>query len=392
MKGYIQPVIYHPLARSGTLEVRIAGGTTKARVYDPLTEEQIANPVPFNADGVCNSFVVEDLTAYDLIFKNYLGNVVDSRENVYVFKSSSLSYIDEAEISLMTADSTGLHTYQLTALDTEEADLTDYCVWTSSNDSAITVSNGLVTCVGAGTATITAFYNGISKTCTITGYATMPDATARYALKGGKGGDVAGDLAVLVNFDFAGSLPFVPASYYADLETFVSSSGSASFSAFEQENVGAMGAYINVNSGTSRVIVRSGSGVSGTDYTFGPSYVANTKYRIRIAVASDGYFVDETIYTPTILTSTVFTTSGLIRARFTNNCKKIVSLNWTSSATALANLQILSSIEMGYIPQCYIRKTDTDSRTNYTIIPNLGTLGTAYNLAANNVPAGWFAV
>jgi hypothetical protein len=84
MKGYIQPVIYHPLARSGTLEVRIAGGTTKTNLFDPLTGQLISNPVPMDVNGVSNPFYAADTNIYDLVFKDYLGNVVDSRENVMI--------------------------------------------------------------------------------------------------------------------------------------------------------------------------------------------------------------------------------------------------------------------------------------------------------------------
>ena len=47
--------------------------------------------------------------------------------------------------------------------DLNAADIT----WTSSNTSVVTVSNGIVTAVGNGSATITAEYNGQKATCKV---------------------------------------------------------------------------------------------------------------------------------------------------------------------------------------------------------------------------------
>ena len=49
-----------------------------------------------------------------------------------------------------------------------ETDVTSYAAWTSSNSSVATVSGGKITGVAAGTATITATYNGYKATTTVT--------------------------------------------------------------------------------------------------------------------------------------------------------------------------------------------------------------------------------
>ena len=52
-------------------------------------------------------------------------------------------------------------------------DTTDTLVWASSNEDIATVSDGLVTCVGVGSTTITAFCGSQSATCTVSSEITM---------------------------------------------------------------------------------------------------------------------------------------------------------------------------------------------------------------------------
>lgn len=84
MKGYIQTLLLNPLARNGTLEVRIANTATLATIYDPVTGAPSGNPVSINSDGFVEPFHADAGIAYDLIFKDYLGNEVESRENTSV--------------------------------------------------------------------------------------------------------------------------------------------------------------------------------------------------------------------------------------------------------------------------------------------------------------------
>lgn len=63
-------------------------------------------------------------------------------------------------------------TVQLVATKTP-SDTTDTIVWASSNEDIATVSDGLVTCVGVGSTTITAFCGNQSATCTVSSEITM---------------------------------------------------------------------------------------------------------------------------------------------------------------------------------------------------------------------------
>lgn len=77
----------------------------------------------------------------------------------------------KSSVSLNVGGSTTLSaTYYRTVdgVKDTETDVTSYAAWTSSNPSVATVSGGKVTGVAAGTATITATYNGYKVTTTVT--------------------------------------------------------------------------------------------------------------------------------------------------------------------------------------------------------------------------------
>ena len=74
-------------------------------------------------------------------------------------------------------------TVTLTATKTP-ANATDNVVWTSSDTDVATVSDGVVTCVGVGTATITASCGTKAATCAVTSQYTIVLDTAYYAENG----------------------------------------------------------------------------------------------------------------------------------------------------------------------------------------------------------------
>jgi hypothetical protein len=300
----------------------------------------------------------------------------------------TLLYLDESDISMLTADgSSGASTYQLTPVFDDPLGVPTACSWSSSNPSAIAVSSsGLCTCVGAGTATITATKDAVSKTCSVTGFATMPSVASLYALKGGKGGDVTGALSVLVNFEYAGALPFKARAHRTILKTFTSATNTASFEAFVQQGYWGCGSLLN--NATAVTIY----GEPGVAYRYGGPYSANTKYSLDLAVLDGVFYSDGVQKTVTSSGSEPNTTTGLIRQRYTNNCEKIVLQSWNDAATTLADTLLISANKIFYTPQDYIRYTNITGRTNFTKIPNRGTLGNTYDLVQNNVPSGWFAV
>ena len=77
----------------------------------------------------------------------------------------------KSSVSLNVGGSTTLSTTYYRTVDgvkDTETDVTSYAAWTSSNPSVATVSGGKITGVAAGTATITATYNGYKATTTVT--------------------------------------------------------------------------------------------------------------------------------------------------------------------------------------------------------------------------------
>ena len=91
---------------------------------------------------------------------NFLANKIDtvSFENIPC-TGISLSDVTKSFSSIGT-------TYTLIATVTP-ADTTDALIWSSSNTNVVTVSDGVITAVGIGEATITATCGGYSATCTV---------------------------------------------------------------------------------------------------------------------------------------------------------------------------------------------------------------------------------
>lgn len=88
----------------------------------------------------------------------------------------------KSSVSLNVGGSTTLSATYYRTIDgvkDTETDVTSYAAWTSSNPSVATVSGGKITGVAAGTATITATYNGYSATATVT---VEEDITYDYQL------------------------------------------------------------------------------------------------------------------------------------------------------------------------------------------------------------------
>ena len=96
------------------------------------------------------------------------GNSAMSSVNVYIPEA-----IESIVLSQTTAIAKVGDTFSLTATVTP-ANTTDTIEWTSSNPSVATVSNGNVTAVALGTATITATIGSVSATCTVTVEAAAP--------------------------------------------------------------------------------------------------------------------------------------------------------------------------------------------------------------------------
>jgi len=102
---------------------------------------------------------------------NFLANKVDTVTLSEVVPCESVT-LSESAISFTAIGATEQLTATVLPVDTTET-----LVWSSSDENCATVADGLVTCVGVGTATITAMCGEQSATCTVTATVTIDAAT-----------------------------------------------------------------------------------------------------------------------------------------------------------------------------------------------------------------------
>lgn len=317
----------------------------------------------------------------------------------------TLSYLDEADIAMLTTDgSSGASTFQLNPVFSDSGSHAGDCEWSSDSPHISVSSAGLVTCLVSGaavTATISCTLNAVTKTCSVTGYATLPSFAALESVKGGKGGNAsATSQTTTVQFvcDYT-SLPAIINSR-VKLSTYVASSSAVSNFAILTNSVTnqlyLVPSSLNYSElrPSSRVIALNGANNDYTETTYLDTYTAGTKVTIDLALAGSTFYKDgvskgtHTTYPPL----SFITAQNRILLSFRNVTDKIAQWASSSVSRTLAQLESKANCDLFYIPQNFIRYTDQGSRVNYTVIPNMGTLGASYNLTANNVPSGWFGV
>lgn len=146
--------------------------------------------VPISSDNVVYRFYIgnDNCSDFNVIRNNDVDiSLTVTRERIFD-ESWRVSYGEdlpniayglansESSVSLNVGGSTTLSTTYYRTVDgarDSETDVTSYAAWTSSNPSIATVEGGKITAVSAGTATITATYNGYRATTTVTVNNTM---------------------------------------------------------------------------------------------------------------------------------------------------------------------------------------------------------------------------
>lgn len=146
--------------------------------------------VPVSSDNVVYRFYIgnDNCSDFNVIRNNDVDiSLTVTRERIFD-ESWRVSYgedLPNIAYGLMNSDSSvslnvgGSSTLSATYYRTvdgardSETDVTSYAAWTSSNPSIATVEGGKITAVSAGTATITATYNGYRATTTVTVNNTM---------------------------------------------------------------------------------------------------------------------------------------------------------------------------------------------------------------------------
>lgn len=105
---------------------------------------------------------------------NFLANRIEQIVISYPIPCTGIS-LSQSTITFSTIGATATLTATLTPADTTEA-----LTWVSSDDDVATVTNGVVTCVGIGTATITATCGEQIATCAVTASVEINLATAYH--------------------------------------------------------------------------------------------------------------------------------------------------------------------------------------------------------------------
>jgi hypothetical protein len=299
-----------------------------------------------------------------------------------------LLYLDEAEISMLTADgSSGASAYQLTPVFDDAAAVPSDCTWSTSNPAAITVSgSGLCTCVGAGTATITASLNGVNKSCSVTGFATLPDDSARYLLKGGRGPAILSGEGVFVQFDCSAHSPTTKAR--VQLKKANHSQAFYTLVTVEPGKPGiALLLLVDGGQNEPRISTYSADQIITTWET---TSLFSPVTRLDMGYIPDSIYYDGGSIPTTADTGTPASYPLISYLSWHNAVEKIVSCGCGVVGDIESVLSLAS--DRYYIPQDYIRYTNITGRTNYAKIPNRGTLGTAYDFTQFDVPEGWFNV
>lgn len=307
-----------------------------------------------------------------------------------------LAYLDQAEVSMLCIDgSDGKgNAFQLDAISGNAYPLFGL-EWSSSDPAIATVdTQGIVRGVSPGDATISCALGGTVCTCLFTVYETMPSVSERYSLKGGSGGNSssASDTA-LVTFKTS-QICGRALDYFRCCESgFVHETRGAAGA--PTTLTGAVGWYaassMSLRTGGHRT-VGNGASASATAYSWGPLRADLSFVTCDFGKSSEGYRYNGATYTASAGQSYTGWTNLHPHLAVKSYSKKHVLFSSASTPRTESDLGNPALCDMMYVPQNYIRHTNRSTWSNYTTIPNIGTLGNVFDLNANNVPAAWFGV
>ena len=83
-RGYLQIVQLNSDCKNGKVYVYLAGGTVLAEIYDPVSGDEISNPLDIDSQGYVQAFHVDTETLYDIKAVDFLGATKLTRQNVSV--------------------------------------------------------------------------------------------------------------------------------------------------------------------------------------------------------------------------------------------------------------------------------------------------------------------
>lgn len=313
---------------------------------------------------------------------------------------AELLRIDEAEVSMLCIDGTDgkNNAFQLSPVTTEG---TFAPVWESSNPLIATVdSSGVVrgvSVLGASlgaNVVISCMWQGVTKTCLFTVYGTMPssdvDEQGLWLCKGGSGPSTSGPqvltcvfvsptpMTLDLNSVHTVSQFTVPSNYLTPFGGLVSTLGRMYLPSVYSSTTGHNPRFRMLN------------GSTATDHRLLISRVEGTSTIDRVKYGTDGVTLNGIPYSPVFDGTFARTGAPYTELRFYTSIKKITSYGRGVNLPK----SLLSQINCAewYVPQNYVRYANHDTYVNRTKILNIGTLGSNYDLEANNVPELWYGV
>ena len=320
----------------------------------------------------------------------------------------TLLYISEAEVSMCCKDCTDGKggVFQLHPFFDDGLDHKSQCTWTTSDASRATVNgSGLVSFSAAtsyGDVTISCAYRGVTKTCLLTVYETMPSAETEGAgLWLCKGGKAPGSTASASAWAASNNIPVpkISIEHTRLIGRYIPVLDNVNYGVLRSVQAGINFVYpqpIGGSSGTPRANVAFTTG-NGTVWTrsyqkyFGPSFSNGVKSKVDASLSTDGYSLNGIYYTATTVPQgNTGNQSQFFHEIWTNHDKNIC---WTGG-NAKAHVQLLNYTEClyAYVFQNYIKYTDRDAWVNHTVVPNIGTLGESHNMTFETLPSAWFGV
>lgn len=330
--------------------------------------------------------------------------MIRGRRRLLMIASNTLLRIAEAEVSMLTIDGSDGKGNEFVLHAVSDNGQPMYGItWISQDTSIATVtSNGdgltaTVRGVGIGAASlgadvlIYASHNGVVKECLFTIYSTLPSADVEgaglWAIKGGQGDGI--EVYFRTYNVPTESLAYV----YMDYSAMYKSYGSYN-SAFRPVSSTLFNYPVILYDSvalryTKRISIVNGASYTYSDYKASYPITLSIETRHKILIDSQMFVNDVQQNLQFIYTSPQLTPINNAVIIFDRTQKKVVTAIASNSSI---NMSDLTSPLMSYICQNYVKFTDYNSYVNRTKILNMGTLGHAYDMEANNVPEMWFSI
>jgi len=318
------------------------------------------------------------------------------------FNVKDLLRIEDSEISMLCIDgSDGKdNAYQIIPVVSGEG-MFNPAYASSDNSVAIVSADGIVSGVAntgsslSRDVTISCSWKGITASCLVTVYATLPSIEERYAIKGGSGPDITGINSISCQFSGQGVLDQDLGS--GRLVCKLTADSTQTMPIWQASS----------STGYKGIRIQSPHYYYGYRWIIQQFQVPNASYT-RENIINPGHSNLEEISADLSVSASGLYNNGLATTSnvnnvpdsnnpdtfmiFANQVRKIVESAAGSSLLTVGELNNRTFAKLLFIPQNYIRKTDHSGIVNRVVIPNIGALGNAFDMEQINVPSLWFSI